>query len=116
MNTWRAKPVYASIDGANRRFGLYDFAMIALAMVVVASMVETTGLGIEMFLVLIHLEVRRSFTAGSSITFLSIIIDRITHAIAARQQYTVEELRLNYNPVSSFIASTHPWGPIPLTL
>ena len=65
--------------------------MIALAMVVVASMVGTTGLWVEMFLSPMRLEVGRSFAAGSSIAFLPIIIDRITHAIATRQQYTVEE-------------------------
>ena len=65
--------------------------MIALAMVVVASMVGTTGLWIEMFLGPMRLEVGHSFAAGNSIAFLSIIIDRITHAIATRQQYTVEK-------------------------
>lgn len=71
--------------------GINQTTMMALAMVVIASMVGATGLGMEVYLGLNRLEVGRSFAAGLSIVFLAIIIDRITHAIAARQQYTLEE-------------------------
>jgi len=49
-----------------------------------------TGLGIEVFLPTMRIEVGRGFQAKLSIVLLAIIIDRITHAMAARQQYPAE--------------------------
>ena len=47
------------------------------------------GLGLEVLLAINRIEVGRGFEAGLSIVLLAIIIDRITQAMAARQQYTV---------------------------
>ena len=47
------------------------------------------GLGLEVLLSINRIEVGRGFEAGLSIVLLAIIIDRITSALAARQQYTM---------------------------
>jgi glycine betaine/proline transport system permease protein len=67
--------------------GINQTTMMALAMVVIASMIGARGLGLEVLLSINRIEVGRGFEAGLSIVLLAIIIDRITHALAARQQY-----------------------------
>ncbi len=69
--------------------GVNQTTMMALAMVVIASMIGAKGLGLEVLLAINRIEVGRGFEAGLSIVLLAIIIDRITNALAARQQYTV---------------------------
>ncbi|MFC1861682.1 ABC transporter permease [Chloroflexota bacterium] len=69
--------------------GINQTTMMALAMVVIASMIGARGLGLEVLLSINRVEVGRGVEAGLSIVLLAIIIDRITHALAARQQYTV---------------------------
>ena len=65
--------------------GINQTTMMALAMVVIASMIGARGLGLEVLLAINRIEIGRGFEAGLSIVLLAIIIDRITHAIAARQ-------------------------------
>jgi glycine betaine/proline transport system permease protein len=66
--------------------GINQTTMMALAMVVIASMVGAGGLGLEVLRSLQNLEVGRGFQAGLSIVLLAIVIDRITSAMAAGQQ------------------------------
>jgi glycine betaine/proline transport system permease protein len=66
--------------------GVNQTTMMALAMVVVASMIGARGLGLEVLLSINRIEVGRGFEAGLSIVFLAIMIDRITSAFAAKQQ------------------------------
>ena len=66
--------------------GINQTTMMALAMVVIASMIGARGLGLEVLLSINRIEVGRGFEAGLSIVLLAIIIDRITHAMAARQE------------------------------
>ncbi len=68
--------------------GINQTTMMALAMVVIASMIGASGLGLEVLLSINRIEVGRGFEAGLSIVLLAIIIDRITHGLAARQQHT----------------------------
>ncbi len=68
--------------------GINQTTMMALAMVVIASMIGARGLGMEVLLAINRIEVGRGFEAGLSIVMLAILIDRITHALAARQQHT----------------------------
>ena len=63
--------------------------MMSLAMVVIASMVGARGVGLEVLLAINRIEIGRGFEAGFTIVLLAIVIDRITHAMAARQQYKV---------------------------
>lgn len=66
--------------------GVNQTTMMALAMVVVASMVGVKGLGLEVLTALGEVDVAKGFEAGISIVFLAIIIDRITMAISNRYQ------------------------------
>ena len=66
--------------------GINQTTMMALAMVVVASMIGAKGLGMEVLLAINRIEVGRGFEAGLSIVFLAIIIDRLTHAMAAQER------------------------------
>lgn len=70
--------------------GINQTTMMALAMVVIASMIGARGLGLEVLLAINRIEVGRGFEAGICIVLLAIIIDRITHALASRQEYTVQ--------------------------
>jgi len=63
---------------------------MALAMVVIASMIGARGLGLEVLLAINRIEVGRGVEAGLCIVFLAIIIDRITNALATQQQKSLE--------------------------
>jgi glycine betaine/proline transport system permease protein len=69
--------------------GINQTTMMALAMVVITSMIGARTLGLEVLLAINRIEIGRGFEAGLSIVLLAIIIDRITNALAARQEYTV---------------------------
>jgi len=62
--------------------GVNQTTMMALAMVVVASMVGVKGLGLEVLRALGQVDIARGFEAGISIVFLAIIIDRITLSLS----------------------------------
>lgn len=66
--------------------GINQTTMMALAMVVVASMVGVKGLGLEVLTALNQIDVAKGFEAGISIVFLAIIVDRLTLAISDRFQ------------------------------
>ncbi len=70
--------------------GINQTTMMALAMVVIASMIGARGLGLEVLLAINRIEVGRGFEAGLCIVFLAIIIDRITNALATQQQKNLE--------------------------
>ncbi|MCD5324833.1 MULTISPECIES: ABC transporter permease [Pontibacillus] len=66
--------------------GVNQTTMMALAMVVIASMVGAGGLG-ELVLVSINrIDLALGFEAGISIVFLAILIDRVTGGVADRFQ------------------------------
>jgi len=58
--------------------GINQTVMMALSMVVIASMIGAAGLGTEVLNGIARLETGRSFGGGISIVILAIIIDRIT--------------------------------------
>lgn len=62
--------------------GVNQTTMMALAMVVIGSMIGAKGLGMEVLLSINRIEVGRGFEAGISIVFLAIIIDRLTHTVS----------------------------------
>lgn len=62
--------------------GINQTIMMALAMVVVASMIGAGGLGSEVLNGIARLETGRGFIAGMSIVILAIIIDRISQGLA----------------------------------
>lgn len=66
--------------------GVNQTTMMALAMVVVASMVGAKGLGEQVLKSIDRIDIGLGFEAGISIVFLAIIIDRITNGFANRFQ------------------------------
>lgn len=65
--------------------GVNQTTMMALAMVVIGSMIGAKGLGMEVLLSISRIEVGRGFEAGISIVFLAIVIDRITHSFSEKR-------------------------------
>lgn len=66
--------------------GVNQTTMMALAMVVIASMIGAKGLGLEVLLAINRIEVGRGFEAGLCIVFMAIVIDRITFAMASSKK------------------------------
>ncbi len=64
--------------------GINQTTMMALAMVVISSMIGAKGLGMEVLIAINRLDIARGFESGLSIVFLAIIIDRISQYIANR--------------------------------
>ncbi|PKM89364.1 MAG: choline ABC transporter permease subunit [Firmicutes bacterium HGW-Firmicutes-12] len=64
--------------------GVNQTTMMALAMVVIASMVGAKGLGMEVLIAINRIDIARGFNAGFSIVILAIIIDRLSQGIADR--------------------------------
>ena len=69
--------------------GLNQTVMMALAMVVIASMIGASGLGAEVLTGIARVEPGRGFIAGISIVFMAIILDRISQGFAKRPQTSV---------------------------
>lgn len=67
--------------------GVNQTTMMALAMVVIASMIGAPGLGMEVLVAINRIDIARGFEAGLSIVFLAIIIDRLTQSIAKKFNY-----------------------------
>lgn len=65
--------------------GINQTTMMALAMVVIASMIGVRGLGYEVLQGINRLQVGRGLLAGLAIVILAIIFDRITQAFGERQ-------------------------------
>jgi len=66
--------------------GINQCTMMALAMVVIASMIGTRGLGDEVLLGLQQLNVGSAIEAGLAIVLLAIVLDRITQAYGEKIQ------------------------------
>ncbi|SDQ84835.1 glycine betaine/proline transport system permease protein [Virgibacillus subterraneus] len=66
--------------------GVNQTTMMALAMVVIASMVGAQGLGEQVLVSINQIDIALGFEAGISIVFLAIIIDRITGGVADKLQ------------------------------
>ena len=66
--------------------GINQTTMMALAMVVIASMIGTRGLGDEVLLGLQQLNVGKATEAGLAIVLLAIVLDRITQAYGQKVQ------------------------------
>ena len=67
--------------------GINQTTMMALAMVVVASMIGAKGLGYVVLVAINRIDIAMGFEAGLSIVFLAIIIDRISQGIANRFKF-----------------------------
>lgn len=66
--------------------GLNQTIMMALAMVVIASMIGAKGVGLEVLKGINRLEVGRGLLAGLAIVVMAIILDRVTQGFAKSQR------------------------------
>ena len=66
--------------------GINQTTMMALSMVVIASMIGAGGLGYQVLQGIQRLEISRGLLAGSAIVFLAVIFDRIAQAYGRRMQ------------------------------
>jgi len=66
--------------------GINQTTMMALSMVVIASMIGAGGLGYQVLQGIQRLEVSRGLLAGLGIVFLAVIFDRIAQAYGRRMQ------------------------------
>ncbi len=66
--------------------GLNQTVMMALAMVIIASMIGAGGMGAEVLTGIARLEPGRGFIAGISIVFAAIILDRVSQGFARRPE------------------------------
>lgn len=64
--------------------GVNQTTMMALAMVVIASMVGAKGLGMEVLVAIGRIDIARGVESGLSIVFLAIIIDRLSQGVVNR--------------------------------
>ena len=70
--------------------GINQTTMMALSMVVIASMIGAGGLGYEVLQGIQRLDVSRGLFAGLGIVFLAIIFDRLVQAYGKRVQKHLE--------------------------
>lgn len=61
--------------------GINQTIMLALSMVVIASMIGASGLGVQVFQAVTRNQAGKGFASGLSIVILAIILDRITQAL-----------------------------------
>ncbi len=69
--------------------GVNQTTMMALAMVVIASMIGAEGLGQEVLLAINRIDPGRGFEAGLCIVALAVIIDRITQGFANQYRESI---------------------------
>jgi len=69
--------------------GINQTTMMALAMVVISSMIGAKGLGMEVLIAISRIDIARGFEAGLSIVILAVIIDRLSQGIA--EKYKISE-------------------------
>lgn len=67
--------------------GINQTVMLALSMVVIASMIGAPGLGREVLSSLQRAQVGTGFVAGIGIVILAIIIDRFTQSVNKKKEY-----------------------------
>ena len=67
--------------------GINQTTMMAMAMVVISSMIGAKGLGLNVLQAINRINIAMGFEAGISIVFLAITIDRITQGIANKYKY-----------------------------
>ena len=70
--------------------GINQTTMMALSMVVIASMIGAGGLGYQVLQGIQRLEVSRGLLAGLGIVFLAIIFDRIMQSFGSRMQTSLK--------------------------
>ena len=70
--------------------GINQTTMLALSMVVIASMIGARGLGEEVLLGIQRLDVGQGFAGGIAIVVLAVVFDRVTQAYGHRRSHLPE--------------------------
>ncbi len=68
--------------------GINQTTMMAMAMVVISSMIGAEGIGEQVLISIRRLEVGQGFQAGLAIVFLAIVLDRVLQGAAVRLKET----------------------------
>jgi glycine betaine/proline transport system permease protein len=66
--------------------GINQSIMLALSMVVIASMVGAPGLGADVYRAVTQIQIGKGFEAGLAIVVIAIVLDRITQNIGVKKQ------------------------------
>lgn len=66
--------------------GINQSIMLALSMVVIASMVGAPGLGADVYRAVTQIQIGKGFEAGLAIVVIAIILDRITQNIGTKKR------------------------------
>ncbi|WNS74199.1 proline/glycine betaine ABC transporter permease [Bacillus sp. DTU_2020_1000418_1_SI_GHA_SEK_038] len=66
--------------------GINQSIMLALSMVVIASMVGAPGLGADVYRAVTQIQIGKGFEAGLAIVVIAIILDRMTQNIGIKKQ------------------------------
>ena len=66
--------------------GINQSIMLALSMVVIASMVGAPGLGADVYRAVTQIQIGKGFEAGLAIVIIAIILDRMTQNIGTKKQ------------------------------
>ncbi|MBO8158204.1 ABC transporter permease subunit [Thermosyntropha sp.] len=86
-NRWQLmKEILLPLSVPSILAGINQTTMMALAMVIVCSMIGAGGVGYDVLIAINRLEVGKGFEAGFVVVALAIIIDRLTQGIAQRWQ------------------------------
>ena len=67
--------------------GINQTMMMAVSMVVIASMIGAKGLGLNVLESINRLDIAKGFEAGLSVVFIAIILDRLTQGMANNMNY-----------------------------
>lgn len=67
--------------------GINQTMMMAVSMVVIASMIGAKGLGLNVLESINRLDIAKGFEAGLSVVFIAIILDRLTQGMANKMNY-----------------------------
>ncbi|MDV2583575.1 ABC transporter permease subunit, partial [Alkalibacillus haloalkaliphilus] len=66
--------------------GINQSIMLALSMVVIASMVGAPGLGADVYRAVTQIQIGKGFEAGLAIVVIAIILDRLTQNIGKNKK------------------------------
>jgi glycine betaine/proline transport system permease protein len=100
----RLRTVQLPLAMPSIRVGINQTIMMALSMVVIASLVGATGLGLEVLRGLQTLDVGRAMDAGLAIVLLAVVLDRVTFAAGARGRRVLRGWPLTVTIVAALIA------------
>ena len=86
--------------------GVNQSIMLALSMVVTASLVGAPGLGADVYRAVSQIDVGRGFEAGLSIVFIAVILDRISQNLRKPAYENILKKKVVYSIVAILIIAT----------